>query len=326
AHHRWTDTEADPYSAHKGFFHSHFLWMFFKEDGKKRGKVDMSDLNRDPIVLWQHRNFVPYVSRRRVEIMVVRLDLTLFFSPLGDSLMLFMGFVFPTLVAGLGWGDWKGGYFWAGITRLVFVHHATFCVNSLAHWLGETSFDDRQSPRDHYITALVTMGEGYHNFHHEFPSDFRNAIRFWQYDPTKWLIWTASLFGLTYKLNQFPDNEIQKGRLQMQTKKIEALKAKLQWGIPVKELPVFTFDEFQTLVRGEGRQLVIIEGLIYDIEPFMDHHPGGRVFIKSSVGRDATSAFNGGVYDHHNAARNLLQGFRFGVLNGEAPEHARAKD
>ncbi|KAJ3144478.1 hypothetical protein HDU89_008215 [Geranomyces variabilis] len=300
AHHRWTDTDADPYSAHKGFWHSHILWMIFKEDNKKLGKVDVSDLNKDPVVAWQHRNFVP--------------------------LMLFMGFLFPTLVAGLGWGDWRGGYFWAGTTRLTFVHHATFCVNSLAHWLGEHTFDDRHTPRDHFFTALATMGEGYHNFHHEFPSDFRNAIRFWQYDPTKWLIWFASCFGLTYNLNKFPDNEIQKGRLQMQAKKIETLKRKLNWGVPTAELPSYTFDEVRNLVREKGRQLIIIEGLVYDVESFLDHHPGGRMFIKSGIGRDMTSAFNGGVYDHHNAARNLLQGFRYGVLVGEVPESAKSKD
>ncbi|KAI8917214.1 hypothetical protein DFJ77DRAFT_338189 [Powellomyces hirtus] len=300
AHHRWTDTELDPYSAHKGFWHSHILWMFYKENPNKRGKVDISDLNRDPIVTWQHKNFVP--------------------------VMLFMAFILPTLVAGLGWGDWKGGYFWAGTTRLMFVHHATFCVNSLAHWLGETSYDDRQSPRDHFITALVTMGEGYHNFHHEFPSDFRNAIRFWQYDPTKWFIWLMSCFGLTYNLNTFPDNEIQKGRLQMQTKKIEALKKKLDWGVPVTDLPSFTFEEFQTLVKQDKKQLLIVEGLIYNVETFVDYHPGGRIFIKSGIGRDVTTAFNGGVYNHHNAARNLLQGFRYGKLVGEVPEIAKSKD
>lgn len=101
-------------------------------------------------------------------------------------LIIFMGFIFPTLVAGLGWRDWRGGFFFSGAARLVFVHHvrsssllptvasdahsasvflqSTFCVNSLAHWLGETPFDDKHTPKDHFITALVTVGEGYHNF------------------------------------------------------------------------------------------------------------------------------------------------------------------
>jgi fatty-acid desaturase len=62
----------------------------------------------------------------------------------------------------------------------VFVHHATFCVNSLAHYVGSHTYADNHTPRDHFVTALVTLGEGYHNFHHEFPQDYRNAIRWFQ--------------------------------------------------------------------------------------------------------------------------------------------------
>ncbi|KAF9134976.1 hypothetical protein BGW39_005273, partial [Mortierella sp. 14UC] len=140
AHHRWTDTEKDPYSAHRGLFFSHVGWMLVKRPGWKIGHADVDDLNKSKLVVWQHNNYT--------------------------ALLILMGVVFPTAVAGLGWGDWRGGYFFAAILRLVFVHHATFCVNSLAHWLGEGPFDDRHSPRDHFITAFVTLGEGYHNFHH----------------------------------------------------------------------------------------------------------------------------------------------------------------
>ncbi|KAJ3280457.1 hypothetical protein HK104_000652 [Borealophlyctis nickersoniae] len=300
AHHRWTDTDKDPYSAHKGFLWSHILWMIVREPAEKRGRADITDLNNDKIVQWQHDNYV--------------------------RVMLFMGFIFPTLVAGLGWGDWKGGYFFAGVMRLVFVHHATFCVNSVAHWLGEATYDDRATPRDHLITALLTMGEGYHNFHHEFPNDFRNAIRFWQYDPTKWVIWMASLFGLTYNLHTFPANEIKKGRLQMTEKKVTVIKKKIDWGVPLETLPEYTFEEFTTEVKQKGRQLIVIEGLVYDVEKFIDHHPGGRMFIKSSIGRDATNSFNGGVYYHHNAARNLLSQLRAGKIKGAFPDALTAKD
>ena len=71
--------------------------------------------------------------------------------------------MFPCLVAGLLWGDYRGGFFIAGIARLVFVHHSTFCVNSLAHYVGDATYDDDQSARNSIITALVTLGEGYHN-------------------------------------------------------------------------------------------------------------------------------------------------------------------
>jgi fatty-acid desaturase len=85
------------------------------------------------------------------------------------------------------------------LTKGTFVK-STFCVNSLAHWLGETPFDDKHTPRDHFATALVTIGEGYHNFHHQFPMDYRNAIRWYQYDPTKWFIWACQKLGLASHL------------------------------------------------------------------------------------------------------------------------------
>lgn len=189
AHHRYTDTDLDPYNAHKGLLWSHIGWMVLKPR-RKPGVADVSDLSKNDIVKWQHRHYL--------------------------KLVFIMGIVFPTLVAGLGWGDWKGGYVYAALLRLVFVHHvsvgngwrtvrscllqSTFCVNSLAHWLGETPFDDKHTPRDHLVTALVTIGEGYHNFHHQFPMDYRNAIKWYQYDPTKWFIWVCQELGLASHL------------------------------------------------------------------------------------------------------------------------------
>lgn len=125
-------------------------WILMKQNPRRIGRTDISDLNEDPIVIFQHRHYV--------------------------KCALFMGVIFPGLAAWLLWDDLVGGIVYAGILRVFFVQQATFCINSIAHWLGEQPFDDRNSPRDHWITALVTLGEGYHNFHHEFPSDYRNAI------------------------------------------------------------------------------------------------------------------------------------------------------
>jgi stearoyl-CoA desaturase (delta-9 desaturase) len=85
-------------------------WMIFKQNPQRIGRVDITDLNNDPVVSWQHRNFV--------------------------SVAITMAFLFPMTVAGLGWGDWKGGLIYAGVLRLFVVQQATFCVNSLAHWIG----------------------------------------------------------------------------------------------------------------------------------------------------------------------------------------------
>lgn len=149
AHHRWTDTARDPYSVMRGLLYSHLGWMVLNSDPKVKGRTDISDLDSDPVVYYQHKHYV--------------------------KCLLLAAWVFPMVVAGLGWGDWQGGLVYAGIIRAALVQQATFCVNSLAHYMGEQPFDDRRSPRDHFLTALITMGEGYHNFHHEFPSDYRTS-------------------------------------------------------------------------------------------------------------------------------------------------------
>ncbi|KAJ3215684.1 hypothetical protein HK099_006243 [Clydaea vesicula] len=293
AHHRFTDTDKDPYSAHKGLLWAHMGWMLFMKEKKNHGKVDISDLNKDFIVNFQEK-FYPLLS-------------------------VFMSFILPTLICGYFFNDYAGGFFYVGMTRQVFLHHSTFCINSLAHYMGEHNFDDRRSPRDNWITALITFGEGYHNFHHEFPSDYRNAIQTLQYDPSKWIIYTLSLFGITYNLNQFSKNEIDKGRLQMQEKKITEAKSKLDWGVPIENLMKMTWIEFVKIQREEKKQWMVIDKVVYDVEKFMDHHPGGKGFLKSSIGREVTTSFNGGVYNHSRAARNLMTGLRIAIIQDDIP-------
>ena len=92
------------------------------------------------------------------------------------------------------------------------------------------------------ITAFLTLGEGYHNFHHEFPSDYRNAIRWFQYDPTKWFIRLCQFVGLATQLKTFPDNEIQKGQLTMVLKHMSSVQERITWPTSANDLPVVTWD------------------------------------------------------------------------------------
>jgi len=232
AHHRYTDTDLDPYNAHRGFFFSHIGWMLVKPR-RNPGVADVSDLAKNPVIRWQHRNYI--------------------------QLLLIMAYGVPTVVAGLGWGDWKGGFVYAGIIRLCFVHHvssalclmvlsylyllqSTFCVNSLAHWLGDSPFDDKHTPRDHIVTAFATIGEGYHNFHHQFPMDYRNAIKWYQYDPTKWFIGACKVLGLASHLKTFPDNEVRKGQLTMQLKRLREDQENVVWPSDSNDLPVVDWE------------------------------------------------------------------------------------
>ncbi|KDQ60340.1 hypothetical protein JAAARDRAFT_56252 [Jaapia argillacea MUCL 33604] len=285
AHHRYTDTELDPYNAHKGFWWSHIGWMLVKPR-RKPGVADVSDLSKSPVVRWQHRWYIP--------------------------LILAMGWAVPTAIPGLFWGDWVGGFFYAGAARLCFVHHSTFCVNSLAHWLGETPFDDKHTPKDHMITAFVTVGEGYHNFHHQFPMDYRNAIKWYQYDPTKWFIAVCSFLGFASHLKTFPDNEIRKGQLTMQLKRLRETQDGIIWPGDAHDMPIVSWDSFQE--QSAKRPLILVAGFIHDVSTFLDEHPGGRHLLVKYIGKDATTAFFGGVYDHSNAAHNLLSMHRVGIL------------
>merc|ERR1711977_738938 len=226
---------------------------------RKIGHADTSDLNSNPVVQWQHKFYIP--------------------------LIFIMGLITPMAVAGLVWGDWRGGLVYAGACRLLFVHHSTFCVNSLAHWLGETPFDDKHTPRA-------------------------------QWDPTKWFIFTCYKLGLAYNLKTFPHNEIEKGRYAMELKKAEKKAATLAWPVDSQELPVYTWEQFQEMSKNSGRSLMVIAGFIHDVTTFMDEHPGGRGLIAYKVGKDATPAFFGGVYEHSRAAHNWLTMLRVGALEG----------
>lgn len=184
-HHLYTDTDKDPYSIAKGFWYAHMGWLFTL-DTSKRDYSNVEELMKDPIVAFQHKFFVP--------------------------LALFMGFVLPTLVAAC-WGDPWGGLILAGFLRTVVNHHATFAINSVCHVFGKRSYSDKQSARDNWITAFFTFGEGYHNFHHQFPLDYRNAIRFYQYDPSKWIIALMSYVGLASDLKRVDEQRILRYRL-----------------------------------------------------------------------------------------------------------------
>ncbi|KAH8836098.1 delta 9-fatty acid desaturase protein [Flagelloscypha sp. PMI_526] len=287
AHHRYTDTDLDPYSAQKGFLWSHVIWMLVKPR-RRPGTADVSDLKKNQLVMWQHNNY-PW-------------------------LLPLMALGVPTLIAKFGWGDARGGFVYAGLLRLVMVQQSTFCVNSLAHWLGEKSYDDKHTPRDHLITALVTIGEGYHNFHHQYPMDYRNAIKWYQYDPTKWAIWMFKQVGLASHLKSFPSNEIRKGQLTMTLKRLREEQENITWPEKPESLPVVSWEEFQR--QSKSSPFMVIGGYVHDVGSFAEEHPGGAALIRKYIGKDATPAFFGGVYDHSNAAHNLLSMKRVGILHG----------
>lgn len=195
-HHQYVDdNDRDPYSAGRGFWFSHIGWMLRRYPSGEPHFDNVRDLQRDPLVVFQHRYYYPLAIGLNVLV------------PLG-----------------LGWlhGDLWGVFLLAGVLRLVISHHFTFLINSAAHAWGRQPYTDENTARDNGWLAYLTYGEGYHNFHHQFAHDYRNGIRWWHWDPAKWIICALSWVGLTKRLKRTPAVAIQRARLAMQFRRVEA--------------------------------------------------------------------------------------------------------
>jgi stearoyl-CoA desaturase (delta-9 desaturase) len=189
-HHRKVDELEDPYSIKKGFFYAHMGWICEKNEYKKYP----SDLLSDPLVMWQDKHYL--------------------------AISISVGIVLPTLI-GFYYGSPVGGLAIIGFLRLVCVHHFTFFINSLAHKVGSQPYSLDNSAKDNLVMAFLSYGEGYHNFHHKFQQDYRNGIRFYHFDPTKWLIQSLGLFGLVRQLKKAKESDILKARIAVMETKIK---------------------------------------------------------------------------------------------------------
>ena len=193
-HHRFVDdVDLDPYSAKRGFWFSHMGWMRDYPSGHLDYK-NVPDLKKDKMVMFQHEHYT---------LLAV---LTNFGIPLAIGYMS---------------GDVWGVFLLAGLLRLVISHHFTFFINSWAHISGSQPYTDQNTARDNPVMALFTWGEGYHNFHHIFQYDYRNGVKWWHYDPTKWLIYGMSKLGLARKLRRIPRFIIEKAEVEMKFKHAE---------------------------------------------------------------------------------------------------------
>ncbi|HTC17217.1 MAG TPA: fatty acid desaturase [Steroidobacteraceae bacterium] len=215
------DVDLDPYSARRGFWFSHIGWMLRDYPSGHVDLKNVPDLNKDPMLAFQHRFYVP--------------------------LAVGLNFGLP-IIAGVIFHDVWGMLILAGVLRLVWSHHVTFFINSLAHMWGSQPYTEDNSARDNPVIAVVTYGEGYHNFHHIFAHDYRNGVRWWQWDPTKWLIAALQFLGLTRGLKRTPVFQIQRALLDMQFKRAQARLASLPSGAAsqVEQLRAHIAHEYET--------------------------------------------------------------------------------
>lgn len=191
-HHLYVDdNDRDPYSAGRGFWYSHFGWMIRDWDVTRADISNVQDLLKDPVLVWQRKHYL--------------------------ALLLAMNVGVPVLLGALH-GDIWGSFLLAGFLRLVLSQHFTYLINSAAHLWGTRTYDPTQTARDNWFISLFTFGEGYHNYHHTFAWDYRNGIRWYHWDPTKWLIRACSWVGLASNLRRCSAYRQELTRLEVQYK------------------------------------------------------------------------------------------------------------
>ena len=194
-HHKSTDSEDDPYSASRGFWHSHMGWIMVEEQKFENDFSNVKDLEQSKIIRWQHRNIFVIGA--------------------------FSGIILPALIGYLvgGISSAIGCLVWGGLVRLVFVHHGTFLINSAAHIWGTQPYSEENSSKDSFWLAFLTFGEGYHNFHHTFQADYRNGHKWYHFDPSKWWIRIFTILRLKSNLKKTPKHSIEVAKLDMKFKK-----------------------------------------------------------------------------------------------------------
>ena len=191
-HHRHVDQGQDPYNSRKGFWYSHWIWVM---EARTLPIAGVRDLEQDPLVRWQHRH------------------------------PLLIGLCAAVLVpAAVGlWTHNLAGHLVIGLLlRVVVTHHTTFFINSAAHQFGTQPYSDAHSGRDNLLLAPLTYGEGYHNYHHTWQWDYRNGVKWYQWDPSKWLIRALAWTGLASGLRAVPGPEVRRARLAMEEKTLRA--------------------------------------------------------------------------------------------------------
>jgi len=261
--------------------------------------IDKTDLERDPVVRYQHRYYVP--------------------------LALTFGLVTPTLI-GLLWGDALGTFIWAGLVARILTWHCTFLVNSLAHWEGLQEFSDEMSARGNFIMALWTCGEANHNFHHAFPYDFRCGPALLDWDPSKWLINILCHLKFADRLRRAPDNDIQ---FAMEYMKQKHASSQINYGQDTVSIDeeearawngqIWERTEVQKYAESNEKLcLLVVDDFLVDVTSYVKDHPGGATILgkyslrgmgEDFIWQDATWSFRN-FNNHSFIARSRLQKLR----------------
>lgn len=220
-HHQFVDTDKDPYSIKKGFWYAHIGWLIFWEHPSHYENV--KDLDKKPLVVNQNRYYLLWAA--------------------------FSGIIFPVLIGALT-GHALAAFIFAVCLRITIVYQTTFFINSLCHMVGNATYDIYSTAKDSWLIALLTNGEGYHNFHHRFPGDFRNGVRWYHWDPSKWTIMALSFFGLAYDLKRVSSFRILHARLAGQHRRVGDALVKWQGAEHFEKAGEVLKNKYENLLKG----------------------------------------------------------------------------
>ncbi|XP_069362745.1 acyl-CoA Delta(11) desaturase-like [Maniola hyperantus] len=183
-HHRYSDTDADPHNATRGFFYSHIGWLMVKKHPEvmRRGKlINVSDLYDNPVLIFQKKYVIPVIVT--------------------------LCFVLPTIIPMYFFGETLNTAWHLTIFCFTLRLNTVFFINSVGHLWGNKPYDNQINPVQNYTMVIMTLGEGFHNFHHTFPWDYRTAE-----SGNNWLNLTAKFIdffawvGWAYDLKAVPED------------------------------------------------------------------------------------------------------------------------
>ncbi|OQR77861.1 acyl-CoA desaturase-like [Tropilaelaps mercedesae] len=185
-HHKFTETDADPHNALRGFFFAHVGWLLCKKHPEvisKGSKVNMDDLLQDPVVTFQKKYYKP--------------------------LAILACFVIPTLIPMVFFGEtFLNSFFVCALWRYCFTLNMTWLVNSAAHMWGQKPYDTHINPAENWVVSIGAQGEGWHNYHHTFPYDYKTSEVPYTLNVTTMFIDAMRLIGQAYDCRVVPPETV----------------------------------------------------------------------------------------------------------------------
>ncbi|XP_076238890.1 acyl-CoA Delta-9 desaturase-like [Calliopsis andreniformis] len=187
-HHKYTDTDADPHNATRGFFFSHVGWLMVRKHPdvtKKGANIDLSDLEQDPVVVWQRKYY--------------------------SILMPLICFIIPTWIPVYFWNERLLIAWYTTMLRYGITLNVTWLVNSAAHIWGMKPYDKTIGPTENPFVSICAIGEGWHNYHHVFPYDYKAAeLGNYRLNFTTAFLDFCARLGLAYDLKVVPEDVVRK--------------------------------------------------------------------------------------------------------------------